>query len=249
MEKIVMTEELTERFLERYSGNTRKSYRQALTALYAFLPPEKALDEHTWERWKEAMSVQGRLPATVNQRLYILNGFLDYAGRPEWRGKAALSRVQAPQPELTQAEYRRLLSAAKATGKVQSYLLIQVLGGLGIPAKELHQLTAEAVRAGTVALENRTLELPETLRGNIMEFNRQRGILTGPVFRMSDGRPADQWRMYYLTRCVSEDARVAPEKATPRCLEKLYRKIRREIQERMTALTDKVLWDTQNMGA
>lgn len=58
----------------------------------------------------------------------------------------------AVQPELTRAEYLRLLQAARALEKERAYLLVKVFALLGIRVGELPQVTVEQVKAGRLLL-------------------------------------------------------------------------------------------------
>ena len=67
-----------------------------------------------------------------------------------------------------------LLQAARTLEKERVYLLIKVLGGAGLRIQELPQLTAEAVRSGSVELRyhndrcSRVLRLPGELREELL---------------------------------------------------------------------------------
>ena len=56
------------------------------------------------------------------------------------------------QPELSRAEYIRLLQTARALEDEWSYLLVKVFALMGIPVQELAGLTVEAAQAGRMAL-------------------------------------------------------------------------------------------------
>ena len=71
---------------------------------------------------------------TVNGKLSAVNGFLEVIGLPALRLK--FFRVQRrafidEKRELTEAEYRRLLSAAKAQGNNRMYCLLMTIAGTG----------------------------------------------------------------------------------------------------------------------
>ena len=84
----------------------------------------------------------------------VLNTFLRYLGHRDWQVDEFVRVSGDVQPELTRAEYLRLLSAAKHIGKEKTYLLIKTMGGAGVRVQELSQVTVEAVHQGMVKLDS-----------------------------------------------------------------------------------------------
>ena len=244
-----LTEENIERFLAslREKGRSQdslKTYRQTLTALSGFLPESKKLTAETGPAWRERMAEQGLAPRTVNARLSVLNSYCQYIGRREWVQEEFLREEDDLQPELSRTEYLRLLQTAKILGREKSYLLIKVLGGAGLRIQELNQLTAEAVREGSVCLHyhnnarQRILRLPASLRQELTAFIRSQGIDSGPVFLTGDGQPLSRVSVYRYVNSVAEAAQVDEEKANPRCLWKMYVQTCESIQANLLVLAE-----------
>ncbi len=221
-----------------------RSYRRILTELYRYLPEDKCIGEETGPAWKAFLERQGLQPATVNNRMSVWNSFLLYLGHREWQFGDFNREAETAQPELSRTEYLRLLSAAKHMGKEKSYLLIKTLGGAGMRIQELPQLTVEAVRQGAVELayhnsrQRRVLKLPEGLRRELLDYAEREGIRTGPVFGSPGGAPMARSNVNYFISMVSHDAQVEEEKATPRCLWKMYQETCRKIQDNVAVLIE-----------
>ncbi len=221
-----------------------RSYRRILTELYRYLPEDKCIGEETGPAWKAFLERQGLQPATVNNRMSVWNSFLLYLGHREWQFGDFNREAETAQPELSRTEYLRLLSAAKHMGKEKSYLLIKTLGGAGMRIQELPQLTVEAVRQAAVELayhnsrQRRVLKLPEGLRRELLDYAEREGIRTGPVFGSPGGAPMARSNVNYFISMVSHDAQVEEEKATPRCLWKMYQETCRKIQDNVAVLIE-----------
>lgn len=245
----ILTLEVIEEFLESQAKRgiapaSLEAYRRNLTKLLEFLPDEKRLTAETGRAWKARMEAEGVSPRSVNSRLSALNSLCEYLGRREFQTRDFLESPEVLQPELTRAEYLRLLQAAKALEKERVYLLIKVLGGAGLRIQELPQLTAQAVRSGSVELRYhndrcaRVLRLPGELREELLNYTRREGIAEGPVFRTAAGAPIARTYAVKLLQSVSGAARVEAEKATPRCLWNMYQATREAILSSIQILAD-----------
>ena len=250
--KIHLTYELIESFLEEldrtsHSPGSVKAYRTALRALYESMPHEKLLDTTTAQAWREYLESQGYAPRTIRSRLSMLNSFLHYLGRGEWQfDQPSVQLPVAPeddiQPELTRSEYLRLLQAAKHLGRERTYLLIKTMGGAGVRLQELGQLTVEAVRRGGVQAEHygckRQIRLPILLRDELIAYAGREGIDSGPVFVTKEGSPMLRSSVWNSVNSVASTARVQPEKANPRCLQRMYQTTYQGVWDNVAALTE-----------
>ena len=230
-----------EAFLEhlRRSGRpsgTLEKYQRDLTLFYDFLPESKELDEAVLAQWPATMLEEGYALRTVNSRISVLNSFLRHVGRRDLQ-LAILERPEdGGQPELTRAEYLRFLSTARALNKERLYLLIKVFGSTGLPLQGLPGLTVEAVNRQTVTVGPNTFFIPDCLRQELLDYARRNGILSGPVFLMQNGQPLRRTQVTDGIRALSSEARVPPEKASPRCLQRLYRSTQAELHEQISQL-------------
>ena len=177
------------------SSSSLESYSRILKGIYEFLPEGKMIRGGTGAVWKSYMEGQGFSPVTVDCRISVWNGLVQYLGHREWQMDDFCREKGEEQPELSRAEYLKLLSAAKHMGKEKSYLLIKTLGGAGMRVQELPQLTVDAVGRGVVELEyhnarqRRVLYLPEGLRGELLGYIEREGLRRRP-FRREGRWPA-----------------------------------------------------------
>ena len=244
-----LTSETLETFLAHLSGQgcsqiSLQEYRRTLKMLCTCLSGEKRLSSKSGVKWKIWLEEQGFSPRTINMRISVWNSLVRYLGHRDWQVEDFNCIQNDIQPELTRQEYLRLLSTAKQLGQIKVYLLIKTLGGVGLRIQELPQLTAEAVRQGSVRLESqngasiRVLHLPAVLRRELLEYMSREGITEGPVFVTSGGKPVDRSNVGHSIRKLSRDARVAEEKANPRCLWKMYQTTQEGIQANVAILIE-----------
>jgi len=244
----VITEELIEDFIESMRKKNRgqsslDNYRRILTSIYQWLPKDKVVDRKTgMERRKWLLEEKGFCHRTVNAQMSVLNTFLRYLGHRDWQVEEFIRVTGDVQPELTRSEYLRLLSAAKHMGKEKTYLLIKTMGGAGVRVQELSQVTVEAVAQGMVKLDShnglrlRIMVLPKALKTELLEYIRRERIISGSVFLSRDGRPLSRTTIHHYVNAVSQEARVDPEKANPRCLWKMYQSTQDGIQANINVL-------------
>lgn len=225
----------------RQAGTLMK-YRHDLTLLYQFLPEEKLITCDTLRHWRDHLAAQDYAVRTINSCISAANSFLSYLGRRELQ----LLEFRLPdniQPELSRQEYLRLLQTARQLDKERLYLLVKLFGCTGYPAQDLEYLTVEAVREGGVILgrpreNSQYIRLPRGLRQELLAYALRQGLLSGPVFITRDGNPLSRSNASDSIKRLSHDAQVQPEKATPRCLQKLYQRTRAEIQANVERLAD-----------
>ena len=226
------------------SSSSLESYSRILKGIYEFLPEGKMIRGGTGAVWKSYMEGQGFSPVTVDCRISVWNGLVQYLGHREWQMEDFCREKGNIQPELSRTEYLRLLSAAKHLGKEKAYLLIKTLGGAGMRIQEIPQLTVEAVEKGVVELEyhnsrqKRRLHIPEGLQKELLNYTRREGILEGAVFQSPDGEAMARSSINYQINSVCRDARVDESKATPRCLWKMYQSTYMRIKESISILID-----------
>lgn len=244
----VMTREAIEDFIEtlrekKRGKNSLESYQRILTSIYDWLPEDKIVNGTTGAKrriW--LLEEKGFSHRTVNTQMSALNSFFRYLGHREWQVEEFVRITGDVQPELSRAEYLRLLSAAKQMGNEKTYLLIKTMGGAGVRVQEIAQVTAEAVRQGSVRLDShnglrlRMMFIPKGLQGELMDYIEKEQIRSGSVFLTRDRKPLSRTTINHYVSAVSQEARVDPEKATPRCLWKMYQSIQNGIEENIHVL-------------
>ena len=221
-----------ENYLESMRGRgcveeSVKKYEHDLDMFYQFLPEDKQITRTTLKEWRTALLEKGYAPPrTVNSVISAANGFLGWLGWREYQLLGRISIADDVQPELTRNEYLRLLSAARALGKEQAYLLVKVFANVDLTVQELPQLTVEAVKESRVVISSnsaqRIIYVPATLREELGNYIQCTGILSGPIFVTRSGRQLNRTAVTAAIQGLAHDARVLPEKCNPRCLRKLY---------------------------
>lgn len=247
--KEYLTAEVIDRFLGYLVGRgcskgSLDTYQRCLTALYTYLPEPKELTADTSAQWREWLGEQGFSQRTVNNRVSVLNSLLEYLEHRDWQSKNLSMPPDDVQPELTRAEYLRLLSAARLLEKKKTYLLVKTLGGAGLRLQELPQLTVEAVSRGTVRLDyhnqvsSRVLHLPRLLREELLAYCQEEHILSGPVFVTNSGKLMNRAVIQKCISVLASAARVDEAKANPRCLWKMYQSTQEGIQNSLRVLAE-----------
>lgn len=203
-----------------------KKYERDLDVFYEFLPDSKQITRTTMEDWRTALLEKGYAPRTVNAATSEANGFLEWLDLREYQLVGQLDIGDDVQPELTRAEYLRLLSTARALGKERTYLLVKVFAVTGITVQELPRLTVEAVRDNRLVVTSnglrQILHIPASLRDDLTRYIHRMGLVSGPVFVTRSGKRLNRTSVTGEIQRLAHDARVSPEKCNPRCLRKLY---------------------------
>ena len=233
--ELSLTPELIQAYLDGLaetgrSETTLETYRQRLKRLYMWLPEEKKISRRTLEEWGDALVAEGYTVRTVNLSLSAANGLLAFCGRRELCADQRTLPENSSQPELTRQEYLRLLSTARFLGKEREYLMIKLFGSTDLMVRNLYLVTVEAARAGEICVDGETVSIPNYLCGEVLAYARRSGIRSGSLFVTKQGKPLDRTSVTSTIQRLSRDARVPEEKATPRCLRKLYLSTLAEIQ-------------------
>ena len=119
---VQITPEKIKAYLDTLSGRGRsretvQMYGAKLRTFYSYLPQDKQVGPDTLAAWRSALLEAGYSPSTVNTHLSAANGLLEHLGRRDLQLVGRLASEPAVQPELTRAEYLRLLQAARALEK------------------------------------------------------------------------------------------------------------------------------------
>ena len=165
----------------------------------------------------------------INSKFYALKHSLNGIFNKSWKVKQLKIQRQAycsQEKELTQAEYERLVKAAKDQGNEKLALLIQTICATGIRVSELKFITAEAVESGEAHVrlkgKNRTILLPGKLRKLLRKYIRKQHIHSGPVFVSRTGKALDRSNIWRMMKNLCESAGVDPKKVFPHNLRHLF---------------------------
>ena len=232
------------------SADTVRMYASRLRTLWEDLPPDKQVRRETLADWQDTLLDRGYSPGTVNTHLSAANGLLEHMGRRDLQLVGQLDVVPEVQPELTRTEYLRLLQTARTLGRERIYLMVKVFALTGIRVGELSLMTAEAVEAGRLPAEGESL-IPGCLRQELLDYMARRGIRTGPVFVSRNGRALRRTQVTAEIQTLSRDARVEEAKCTPRCLQRLYRSTRTDVERSVRLLAEQAyerMLDTEQLA-
>ena len=214
--------------LEERSAGTADNYLRHVRAFAAWLSCRPVSREET-ARWKEHLMAAGYCPATVNAMVAALNCFLRFLGWEECRTKALrLQRrlFREEGRELTQAEYCRLASAARAEGRERLALLMEAICSTGIRVSEVRCLTVEAVRAGRaeIALKGkiRTILIPGKLRRRLLSYAKRNKTASGEIFLTRSGKSLSRKQIWAEMKALCQRAGVSPGKVFPHNLRHLF---------------------------
>ena len=205
---------------------TLENYRRSLLNFFDWLPEGKQVSREKVYEYQEYL-IGKYTSRTVNMKMTAINGILGFLDLREYQStvKASVDDT-AIQPELSRNEYLRMLSAAKAIGDERLYLIIKLFGTTGIAVQEFDKVTVEAVRSGTiVTFPNRNrlaLRIPACVQSELLEYAKEKGIKSGPIFLTKEGRPLGRTTLSNMVPHIARYAKVEENKCTPRCLQKLY---------------------------
>ena len=244
-----LTPESIEQFLNsregRYTRGSQIKYRQVIQRLYQELDNPKQIGSGTLAWWRDKLLAEGTAPNTVNVYLSVANAYLDYVGHRECQLTERVPIQKQNTLELTRSEYLRLLSAARLLEKERLYLIIKGLVCTGLPLPELLELTVEAVRQGKVVYKvgraKQIVRLPESLQAEFLAYARREGRGSGLVFVTRSGGPIDRSNLHGELRQLCAEARVPPEKGTPRYMKKLYQTTRAGVENNVSLLIEQAM--------
>ena len=220
---------------------TVKQYQYCLNRFYADLPEDKTVYADSIDAWRDKTLAEGFAPRTINTTISAVNRLLGYLGRRDLQTTERAKTQEPEVPELSRAEYLRMLSTAKNLGKEKAYLLTKVFASMVLPVQELKLLTVEAVKKGVVELpafggKVEELPVPTGLQQELLSYAGRSNIATGPIFRTREGKPMWRTNVTFVIGNLCEEARVPVEKGNPRCLRQLYQSTMAGIEENVARL-------------
>ncbi|MCB6194609.1 tyrosine-type recombinase/integrase [Blautia marasmi] len=228
---------------EERSRNTITKYMHDLNSYFIFLQGE-AVTKESLVCWKEKL-MQTYLPASVNSMLAAVNGFLEWAGYPQYRVKPLKIQREIftkPEKELSKEEYIRLVKAAEEKQNCRLALILQTICATGIRVSELRFITLETARTGRAVVDckgkKRTVFLPGALSRALQEYCRKHGIKEGVVFRTKNRRPLDRSNIWRDMKNLCCSAGVEPEKVFPHNLRHLFARTYYHMEKDLSRLAD-----------
>jgi site-specific recombinase XerD len=222
---------------------SRATVEKYLRDVRAFLVwgAERELNRELLRQYKEQLTCQ-YAPASVNSMLASVNCWLRFIGREDCKVKQLRIQRQIfarEDKELTKAEYRQLVLAAKDN---RISLVIQTICGTGIRVSELPFITAEAVQAGkaVVSCKNKTrvIFIPAPVRKLLRAYMKKTGVTTGSVFVTRSGKPLDRSNIWKAMKALCLKAGIAAGKVFPHNLRHLFARTFYSIEKDIVHLAD-----------
>lgn len=235
--------------ISRFAERLREEEKSDAT-LNKYLRDIRSFAEHlgTKELTKQAVMeykkhiAETYAPASVNSMLVSVNSFVEFLDRRDCRVKLLKIQRQifvSETKELTAAEYRRLLRAAKGT---RLELVIQTICETGIRVSELAFITAEAVERGKAVVDcknkTRVILIPSSLRKILLEYMKKTGIKAGAIFITRTGKPLNRSNVWREMKALCRKANVAPEKVFPHNLRHLFARTFYSMERDIVRLAD-----------
>ena len=229
---------------EERSAATIEKYGRDVLAFLSWLSDREEISKEVVVGYKQA--IIGKYKTTsANSMLVSVNRFLDFIGKKDCQVK--LFKIQRnpfrkKDKELTKEEYNRLILAAKAKSSSHLFLMIQAICSTGIRVSEHRFITREALERGRITIYNKGKErvvfLPKKLKKCLLQYCRQNGIYSGPVFVTKNGTPVNRCNVWAEMKALCKEAGVSPEKVFPHNLRHLFAVTYYRMQKDIVHLAD-----------
>ena len=244
---------ITELTLEEYRGYLQDEERSSATVekylrdvrkFIAYLSGDMTISKDKVREYKQWLKERYTI-ASANSMLAAVNSFFTYLGQEEW--KVRLYKIQRavyskPEREMTKADYKRLVCAARKEGDMRMSMLLQTIGSTGIRISELKFITVDAVNAGRAEIYNkgksRVVLLPAELTRLLKTYCRKAGIGTGSIFVTRNGKPMDRSNISKRMKQLGIEAGVDVAKVFPHNLRHLFARIFYSIEKDVVRLMD-----------
>ena len=229
---------------EERSAATIEKYGRDVLSFISWLSDREEISKEVVVGYKQA--IIGKYKTTsANSMLVSVNRFLDFIGKKDCQVK--LFKIQRnpfrkKDKELTKEEYNRLILAAKAKSSSRLFLMIQAICSTGIRVSEHRFITREALERGRITIYNKGKErvvfLPKKLKKCLLQYCRQNGIYSGPVFVTKNGTPVNRCNVWAEMKALCKEAGVSPEKVFPHNLRHLFAVTYYRMQKDIVHLAD-----------
>ena len=229
---------------EERSAATIEKYGRDVLAFLSWLSDREEISKEVVVGYKQAIIVKYKT-TSANSMLVSVNRFLDFIGKKDCQVK--LFKIQRnpfrkKDKELTKEEYNRLILAAKAKSSSRLFLMIQAICSTGIRVSEHRFITREALERGRITIYNKGKErvvfLPKKLKKCLLQYCRQNGIYSGPVFVTKNGTPVNRCNVWAEMKALCKEAGVSPEKVFPHNLRHLFAVTYYRMQKDIVHLAD-----------
>lgn len=183
--------------------------------------------------------------SSVNSILSSLNSFFEHNCWSECHVKTIKIQRQifsSSDKELTKADYKKLLDAAKRKNNTRLFYLMQTICATGIRVSELKFITVEAVGCGVADInckgKQRKVWLPKSLCKMLKKYAGENSIKCGSVFISKNGRPLDRSNIWKMLKALCETAGVSKNKVFPHNFRHLFARTYYSLQKDIVRLAD-----------
>ncbi len=242
---------LTKLDIQNFSARLRQQGRSAATAAkyareavrFAAWLGDRPPNREAAQAYRDHLA-QTRPASGANGAVSAVNRLAAFLNL-DWRLKALPVQrrlCREENRELTAAEYRRLLTAARAKKNERLLLVMEAICSTGIRVSELRFFTVEAISAGRTQVTNkgktRWVYLPVKLCKLLRDYARERSITAGPVFVTRNGKPLDRSNICHAMKALCRDAKVDERKVFPHNLRHLFARTFYRLEKDIVHLAD-----------
>lgn len=226
------------------SPATIAKYQTDIRTFFGYLEGQKFVTKECLIQYKQWL-VEHYALTSVNSMLAALNQYLDFRGVGNMRVKrvkiqTCMFAQQAK--ELSQKEYKKLLKAARKSGKGTLALMLECICATGIRISELQFVTAESVKDGKVWISNkgksRQIFLPLKLQNKLRYYIQRQNIRKGTIFVTKNGKPKNRSNIWREMKQLAEISGVNPEKVFPHNLRHLFARMFYQLTRDLSGLAD-----------
>ena len=178
--------------------------------------------------YRERLQQQYRA-LTVNNKLSAVNAYLRFCGAEHCEVKLLKVQRRAfreEQRDLTESEYRRLLSIAKGRKNQRLYHVMLTICATGIRVSEVRYVTVEAVYRGRAEIslkgKIRTILLPGKLCRKLLKYARKHKTVSGEIFLTRNGTSLSRRQIWTELKRLCKSAGVESAKVFPHNLRHLF---------------------------
>ena len=229
--------------IQGHGPATVVKYHREAAAFAAWLGEEELTAERAAE-YRDRLTAC-RTTTGANGAVSALNKLFAFLGRQDCRlrGLPVQRRLCRDEGrELTQGEYKRLLTAARRRKRERLLLAMEAICATGIRVSELKFFTLEAVKAGKAVVTNkgktREVYLPGKLCKRLREYAKAHGVISGPVLVTRGGQPLDRSNLWREMKALCREARVAAGKVFPHNLRHLFARTYYQAERDLARLAD-----------
>ncbi len=227
---------------EKSIATTEKYIRD--TECFFRFAAERSIDKNLVLEYKAYLSRKYAV-RSANSMIAALNSFFRFAGFDELcvkQFRVQASAFESEERELSRTEYEKLVRTAEKSKNKRLSLVIQTICGTGIRVSELKFITAEAVKSGVAEVslkgKNRKVFIVSKLRNKLLNYLKEIGIKSGPVFLTRGGRPLERTSVWKEMKSLCKIAGVSDKKVFPHNLRHLFARTYYSLQKDIVRLSD-----------